>query len=118
MDAMGASRNEIVEQVSVKCGCSPRTIYNDFETRASWQPTLSSAVKPEDVQLKIAVRLDWIYRQASLRWHSSQNECVKLGALNLMLKSTLAMSEALVLPDLMYRLRDLERRAAKGVFVK
>jgi len=73
---------------------SPRTVYSDFETRASWQPGLQSVAQPEEVQLKVANRCDWIYRQASISVHSSSNESVKLGALNTMLKANSALSDA------------------------
>ncbi len=117
-EAMGCSQAEILGLLCDKFGCSPRTVYNDFETRTSWQPILLSVQKPEDVQLKVANRFDWIYRQASVRAYSTSNESVKLGALNTMLKANSLLSDALVLRDVLVRLRELEEKAAKGVFVR
>jgi len=117
MEGLGLSRVEIVKQVCEKYGCSPRTVYSDFETRASWQPGLQSVAQPEEVQLKVANRCDWIYRQASISVHSSSNESVKLGALNTMLKANSALSDAMVLHDLVCRIKELEKKVAQGVFV-
>jgi hypothetical protein len=49
--------------------------------------------------------------------HSSNNPFVKLGALNTMLKANYSMFEIAVLPSLMSRLRALEQKADRGVFV-
>ena len=118
LEGMGFSQAEIVEQLSKKNGCAPRTLYNDFETRANWQPILQSITKPDDVLFKITNRYEQIYRQASLRCLSSSNPIVQLGALNTMLKVNSMMYETLVLPDLVSRLRALEQKAANGVFVR
>ena len=117
LEGLGLSQAEIVRQLSEKAGCAERTLYNDFETRASWQPILQSVIKPEDVLLKITNRYEQIYRQASMRVLSSPNPLVQLGALNMMLKVNSLMFETLVLPDLMVRLKALEQKAARGVFV-
>ena len=117
LEGLGFSQAEIVKQLSEKSGCSERTLYNDFETRADWQPYLQCVTKPEDVLFKITNRYEQIYRQASLRLLSADNPIVQLGALNTMLKVNSMMYETLVLPDLFYRLKALEKRAANGVFV-
>jgi hypothetical protein len=118
LEGLGLSQAEIVKQLSEKNGCAQRTLYNDFETRANWQPYLQSITKPDDVLFKITNRYEQIYRQASLRLLSSSNPIVQLGALNTMLKVNSMMYETLVLPDLVSRLRALEQKAAKGVFVR
>ena len=117
LEGLGFSQAEIVKQLSEKSGCSERTLYNDFETRADWQPYLQCVTKPEDVLFKITNRYEQIYRQASLRLLSADNPIVQLGALNTMLKVNSMTYETLVLPDLFYRLKALEKRAANGVFV-
>jgi hypothetical protein len=117
LEGVGFTKAEIVKQVSEKSGCAERTVYNDFETRAFWQPSLQSVVKPDDVLFKILNRYEQIYRQASLRVLSSSSPMVQLGALNLMVKVNSLMFETLVLPDLLCRLKDLEEKTAKGVFV-
>ena len=117
LEGLGVSQTEIVKQLSEKAGCAERTLYNDFETRTSWQPMLQSVAKPEDVLLKIINRYEQIYRQASLRVLSSPNPLAQLGALNTMLKANSLMFETAVLPSLMSKLRALEQKAARGVFV-
>ena len=117
LEGLGLTEAEIVKQLSEKAACAPRTVYNDFETRATWQPILQSAVSPEDVLLKVVNRYEQIYRQASLRMLSSTNPIVQLGALNTMLKVNALMYESLVLPDIMWRVKELEKKASRGVFV-
>ena len=117
LEGLGLTQAEIIKQLCEKAACAPRTVYNDFETRATWQPILQSAVNPEDVLLKITNRYEQIYRQASLRVLSSPNPLAQLGALNTMLKVNSLMFETLVLPNLLCRLKNLEQKAAKGVFV-
>jgi hypothetical protein len=117
LEGLGFSQAEIVKQLSEKAGCAERTLYNDFETRKSWQPILQSVIKPEDVLLKIINRYEQIYRQASMRMLSSPNPFVQLGALNIMTKVNSLMFETLVLPDLMCRLKVLEDKTKRGVFV-
>ena len=129
LEGLGYTQAEIIKQLSEKNGCAERTLYNDFETRASWQPYLQCVTKPEIIfkaqvkterlcdGRKFARSFEQIYRQASLRMLSSDNPIVQLGALNTMLKVNSMMYETLVLPDLVYRLKALEKLAAKGVFV-
>jgi len=67
--------------------------------------------------LKILNRYEQIYRQVSLRVLSSPNPLAQLGALNMMLKVNSLMFETAVLPELLARLKVLEDKAKKGVFV-
>jgi hypothetical protein len=117
LEGLGFTQIEIVKQLSQKAACAQRTLYNDFETRSSWQPILQSVIKPEDVLLKISNRYEQIYRLASLRVLSSPNPLAQLGALNTMAKVNSLMFETSVLPDLLWRLRVLEQKVARGVFV-
>ena len=117
LEGLGFSQAEIVKELSQKATCSKRTLYNDFEARAVWQPVLQSVVKPEEVLLKVVNRYEQIYRQASMRLLTASNELVQLGALNAMLKSNSLLFETAVLPELMGRLKVLEDKAARGVFV-
>jgi hypothetical protein len=117
LEGLGLTQIEIVKQLSQKAACAERTLYNDFETRTSWQPILQSVIKPGDVLLKITNRYEQIYRQASLRVLSSPNALVQLAALNVMLKANSLMFETAVLPDLMSKLKALEDKAKKGVFI-
>jgi hypothetical protein len=117
LEGLGLTQIEIVKQLSQKADCAHRTVYNDFETRGVWQPILQSVIKSEDVLMKITNRYEQIYRQASLRVLSSSNQYVQIGALNVMARVNGLMFETLVLPDLVGRLRVLEEKARKGVFV-
>jgi hypothetical protein len=118
LEGLGLTQPEILKDLSQRAGCAERTLYNDFETRASWQPILQGVIKPEDVLLKIMNRYEQIYRQASRRMISSPNPLAQLCALNTMLKVNSLMFETLVLTDLMSRLRVLEQKADGGVFVR
>jgi len=89
-----------VKELSQKAACSKRTLYNDFECRADWQPVLQSDVKPNEVLLKVINRFEQIYRQASMRLLTF-NELAQLGALNVMLKANALLNETAVLPELM-----------------
>ena len=117
LEGLGFSQAEIVKELSQKNACSKRTIYNDFEARAVWQPILQGDVKPNEVLLKVINRYEQIYRQASLRFLTASNELAKLGALNIMLKANSLLNETAVLPEVLGRLRDLEDKAKRGVFV-
>ena len=117
LEGLGFSTVEIVKELSQKTACSKRTVYKDFECRASWQPILQSVVKADEILLKVVNRYEQIYRQASIRLLTSPNESTQLGALNTMLKANSLMFETAVLPELMSKLKALEEKAAKGVFV-
>jgi hypothetical protein len=117
LEGLGFSQSEIVKELSQKCACTKRTLYYDFETRAAWQPTIQSVINPEAVLLKVVNRYEQIYRQASIRLLTFENELAQLGALNTMLKANALLFESAVLPELMGRLKVLEDKASKGVFV-
>lgn len=117
LEGFGVSQIEAVKQISEKFGCSKRTVYNDFETRPSWQPVLLSTLNSDEVLSKIANRYEQIYRQASIRLLSSNNPSVQLGALKIMMKVNSLIYESLVFPDVLCRLRVLEQKASRGVFV-
>ncbi len=117
LEGLGFSQAEIVSELSQKAGCSERTIYLDFETRARWQPALQSVLNCEDVMMKVVNRYEQIYRQASVRLLTSQNEFAQLGALNIMLKANTMLFQTAVLPELINRLQALEEKAKHGVFV-
>jgi hypothetical protein len=118
LEGLGFSQVEIVKELSQKAACSERSVYSDFELRATWQPILQSIVKPDAVLLKVVNRYEQIYRQASVRLLTSSNELAQLGALNTMLKANAALFETAVLPELMSRLKVLEDKASRGVFVE
>lgn len=117
LEGLGFTQAEIVKQLVEKSGCSERTVYNDFETRSIWQPILQSVIKSDDVLLKVVNRYEQIYRQASLRLLSSSNQYVQIGALHLMLRANSLLFETAVLPEMLCKLKALEEKAKKGVFV-
>jgi hypothetical protein len=117
LEGLGFSQAEIVKELSVKCACSCRTVYNDFETRECWQPVVQSVIDARKVLLKVVNRYEQIYRQASVRLLTFTEETAQLGALNTMLKANAMLFETAVLPDLMNRLKMLEDKAKQGVFV-
>ena len=117
LEGLGFSQAEIVKELSQKLECSRRTVYNDFESRGSWQPVLQSVVDHERVLLKVVNRYEQIYRQASVRLFRVSNELAQLGALNIMLKANAMLFETAVLPEVLSRLKMLEEKARRGVFV-
>jgi hypothetical protein len=117
LEGMGFSQAEIVKELSVKCACSGRTVYKDFETRESWQPALQSVVNSEGMLFKVINRYEQIYRQASVRLLTFTEKTSQLGALNTMLKANEKLCETVVLPDVYNRLKEPEDKAKKGVFV-
>ena len=117
LEGLGFSQTEVVKELSQKCACSRRTVYSDFENRMSWQPVLQSVVDHERVLLKVVNRYEQIYRQASVRLLTGSNELAQLGALNVMLKANAALFETAVLPEVLARLKVLEDREKRGVFV-
>ncbi|MGA2681028.1 MAG: hypothetical protein ABSF44_04420 [Candidatus Bathyarchaeia archaeon] len=117
LEGLGLCQAEIVKQLSQKMGCSERTVYSDFECRSTWQPLLQGATNPTDVLLKVVNRYEEIYRQASRKMFSSSNELAQLAALNIMLKANSLMFQTAALPDLINRLKALEDKTKKGVFI-
>ena len=117
LEGLGFSQAEIVNELSLKLTCSKRVLYKDFESRKFWQPVLQSVVRPDGVLLKVMNRYEQIYRQASMRFLSSSNELARMAALNIMLKANSLLFETAVLPEVLGRLKELEDKAKRGVFV-
>ena len=117
LEGLGFSQAEIVKELSQKCACSRRTVYSDFQSRAVWQPILQSVLNHEEVLLKVVNRYEQIYRQASVRLLTFAEEACQLGCLNLMLKANALLFETAVLPQVLRRLKELEEKAKRGVFV-
>jgi hypothetical protein len=117
LEGLGLSQAEIVKQLSQNAVCSQRTIYQDWETRASWQPSLQGFIKSENGLLKTINRNDQIYRLAGTLFLSSPNPLVQIGALKIMLQVNSSMNDMFVLSDVLSRLKVLEKKATIGVFV-
>ena len=117
LEGLGFSPPEIVTELSQKHECSRRTVYRDFENRDQWQPELQNVKNHTQILMRTVNRYEQIYREASVRLLTGTQELTQLGALNIMLKVNSKIYEIAVLPDLLNRLKELEEKARKGVFV-
>jgi transcriptional antiterminator len=117
LEGLGFSPPEIVTELSQKYGCSGRTVYRDFESRGQWQPELQNVKNHSQILMRTVNRYEQIYREASVRLLTGTQELTQLGALNIMLKVNSKIYETAVLPDILERLKELEEKAGKGVFV-
>jgi len=117
LEGMGFNQAEIVKQLSEKHQCSDRAVYYDFENREDWQTALQELGNNQIILLKVINRYEQIYRQASVRLLTGAQEATQLGALNIMLKANGKILEVAVLPELLSRLKMLEEKAKRGVFV-
>jgi len=118
LEGMGFNQSEIVKELGAKFQCSARTVYYDFENREDWQPALQQLDDYQAILLKTVNRYEQIYRQASVRLLTGTQEATQLGALNIMLKANSKIWETAVLPELLNRLKDLEEKTKRGVFVE
>jgi len=118
LEGLGFSKPEIVTELSQKHGCSGRTVYRDFESRNQWQPEYLNVENHAQILMRTVNRYEQIYRQASAKLLTGTQEATQLGALNLMLKVNSKIYETAVLPDILNRLKVLEEKTRKGVFVK
>jgi len=117
LEGLGFSQPEIVTELSQKYECSGRTVYRDFESRGQWQPELQNVKNHSQILMRTVNRYEQIYREASVRLLTGTQELTQLGALNIMLKVNSKIYEIAVLPDILSRLKELEEKAGKGVFV-
>ncbi len=117
LEGLGFSQPEIVTELSQKHECSRRTVYRDFESRGQWQPDLQNIKNHGQILMRTVNRYEQIYREASVRLLTGTQELTQLGALNIMLKVNSKIYETAVLPDILGRLKELEEKARKGVFV-
>jgi len=118
LEGMGLSQPEIVKQISQKFQVSARSVYRDFQLRGQWQPLLLQLKDQDKVVQKVINRYEQIYERAAFKHVTSQNENVQVGALKIMLDANSRICEAVVLSDVVGRLRMLEAEVKKGVFVK
>ena len=117
MEGSGFNESEIVKHLSQKYQVSERQVYYDFETRPSWQPAYQQFKKNEMTIMKAINRYEYVYREASFLRLRTSHENIQLGALKVMLDANRALAETCVIPDLMDRLKELEEKAKRGVFV-
>ena len=117
LEGLGFSPPEIVTELSQKYQCSGRTVYRYFESQGQWQPELQNVKNHSQILMRTVNRYEQIYREASVRLLTGTQELTQLGALNIMLKVNSKIYEIAVLPDILNRLKELEEKAQKGVFV-
>lgn len=84
-------------------------MYNDFETRESWQPYTT-----KDAALAILNRFTQIYRQAALQSSIAEGENQRIGWTKVMLDANKALAEYFVIPSILRQLEDLEKRAERA----
>jgi len=78
---------------------------------------LQNVKNHSQILIRTVNRYEQIYREASVRLLTGTQELTQLGALNIMLKVNSKIYEIAVLPDILNRLKELEEKAGKGVFV-
>lgn len=113
LEAIGLSKENIVDQLSQKYQCTPRTIYNDYETRPKWQPMLQGSQKAEDLLLKSLNRSEQIYAMASKIAISTEADYPKMAALRIMAETNSSSTEFVTIADILARLKVLEDKIAK-----
>ncbi len=117
LEGLGFSQPEIVKELSKNFHCSERAVYHDFESRERWQPELQHIKNVTGILMKVVNRYEQIYRQASIKLLTGTQEATQLGAFNVMLKANRLVFETAVLPEILHRLKTLEEKAQRGVFV-
>ena len=118
MEGNGFNQVEIVKHLSQKFQCCDRTVYRDFEKREEWQPFLQHLDGEGRLVMKILNRYEQVYRNAGFLLLQANHENAKLGALRIMLDANQQLCETAVMPGLLSRLKLLEEKARRGVFVK
>lgn len=117
LEGLVFSQPEIVKELSKNFHCSELAVYHDFEGRERWQPEPQHVENHARILMKIVNRYEQIYRQASIKLLTGAQEATQLGALNVMWKANRLVFETAVLPKLLHRLKTLEEKAQRGVFV-
>ena len=113
LEGKGFSQPEIVKELSTKYQCSERSVYYDFETRIKWQKYHN-----KKLMLKVLNRFEYLYRTASFNLQHASHENIKVAWARIMLETNKQLAERFVIPDVLDRLKELEEKARKGVFVQ
>lgn len=71
LEAKGFSLCDAVKYLSEKYHTSERTIYNDAETRGSWQPVLTQMFDLDKAILMVCNRYDFLYQLASINFQTA-----------------------------------------------
>jgi hypothetical protein len=109
LEGLGLSKVAIADQLSQKYGCTKRTIYHDFETRAKWQLALQGSTLTENLILKTLNRAEQIYGMAS-KIAIANDADKQIAALRLMEKTNSTANELAVLPDILARIKAIEQK--------
>lgn len=108
MEGTGFNQNEIVKQLSEKYQCTPRAVYYDFQHRTKWQPILQQLKDNDKILMKVLNRYEQIYRKASFKFLSSENESVQMGALKVMLETNNRLCETTIIPGLFQEIEEIK----------
>jgi len=90
LEGDGLNKREIVKEICAKFGCSEVTVYNDFNTRAIWQPLIQEVTAN---LLKIQNRHEQLYRKASFMYSQAKSDRAHIAALNLMRQINIELAE-------------------------
>ena len=71
LEAKGFSLCDAVKYLSEKYHVSERTIYNDAETRGTWQPVLTQLFDLDKALLMVFNRYDFLYQLASIHFQTA-----------------------------------------------
>ena len=96
----------------------------DLHLQPDLKQTLELLLSPRMLQMLKVLSIPYmelveqIYRQAAFKCLTAANENVRIGALKVMLVANSKICETVVLPDIISKLKALEEKARRGVFVK
>lgn len=114
MEGIGVSPSDIKKQLSEKYQVSIRAVQYDFEQRCKWQPSLTQLKDNDKILQKILNRQEQLYKKYAFMYLISDNDNVKLGALNGMRAVNKDQLETTVIPELMARLLVIEEKAREA----
>ncbi|MGD6810285.1 MAG: hypothetical protein ACQCN3_11355 [Candidatus Bathyarchaeia archaeon] len=90
LEGDGLNKREIVKETCAKFGCSEVTAYNDFNTRAVWQPLVQEVTAN---LFKIQNRHEQLYRKASFMYAQARSDRARIAALNLMRQINIELAQ-------------------------
>jgi hypothetical protein len=90
LEGNGLNPSEIVKELSGKYGVTRRAVYEDFETRGSWQPQLEET---KEALLKVRNRHEQLYRKAVIAYAQATSDRSRIAALNLLRQINVDVAE-------------------------
>ncbi len=110
LEAKGFPLCDAVKYLSEKYHTSERTIYNDAETRGTWQPVLTQLFDLDKARLMVINRYDFLYQLASINFQTA-GDAQKPAYLSKMVEITDRLVAMLGLETLKQR-QEAKKRAA------